>query len=103
MLIEGLLAQGRDAPAHDPVAIDGRQAPLRRPGPLLATTPYEALEGADALFVVTEWNEFRHPDFDRMQADEARPSIFDGRNIYDRSRCTTNGFTYFSRGRPAVT
>ena len=63
------------------------------------TVPYEALEGADALFVVTEWNEFRHPDFERMKALMKTPVIFDGRNIYDPSRMKELGFTYMGLGR----
>ena len=62
--------------------------------------PYEALEGAEALFVVTEWNEFRHPDFDRMKALMKAPVIFDGRNIYDLARMRELGFTYQGIGRP---
>ncbi len=61
--------------------------------------PYEALEGVDALFIVTEWNEFRHPDFERMKALMKTPVIFDGRNIYDPARMRELGFTYQGIGR----
>ena len=60
---------------------------------------YDALEGADALFVFTEWNEFRSPDFDRVKSELTEPVIFDGRNIYDPVELTERGFTYFSIGR----
>lgn len=60
---------------------------------------YDALTGADALVIVTEWNEFRRPDFERMKAAMKQPVIFDGRNIYDPSRLTELGFTYYGIGR----
>ncbi|HEX8435817.1 UDP-glucose/GDP-mannose dehydrogenase family protein [Archangium sp.] len=97
-VIEGLLAKGAQVTAHDPVA---ERTARRVLGDRVryAGLPYEALEGADALFVVTEWNEFRHPDFDRMRALMKSPVIFDGRNIYDPSRMQELGFTYMGLGR----
>ncbi|MFE8605642.1 UDP-glucose/GDP-mannose dehydrogenase family protein [Archangium violaceum] len=97
-VIEGLLAKGAKVAAHDPVA---ERTARRVLGDRIRYTnvPYEALEGADALFVVTEWNEFRHPDFDRMKALMKSPVIFDGRNIYDPSRMRELGFTYMGLGR----
>ena len=65
----------------------------------LCDKSYEALEGADALAVVTEWNEFREPDFGRMLRLLRTPVIFDGRNIYSPEHMRTLGFTYFSIGR----
>jgi UDPglucose 6-dehydrogenase len=62
--------------------------------------PYRALEGADALCVVTEWNEFRHPDFDRMKKLMKTPVIFDGRNVFDPRSMRERGFTYYGIGRP---
>ena len=67
-----------------------------------ATGAYEALEGADGLVVVTEWNEFRFPDFDRVRALLKEPVIFDGRNVYDPEKMAEMGFAYYSMGRPAV-
>ena len=61
--------------------------------------PYDALDGADALFVVTEWNEFRHPDFERMKALMKSPVVFDGRNIYSPSKMKELGFICFGVGR----
>ncbi|HEX5747493.1 MAG TPA: UDP-glucose/GDP-mannose dehydrogenase family protein [Archangium sp.] len=97
-VIEGLLAKGAKVAAHDPVA---ERTARRVLGDRIryTTVPYEALEGADALFVVTEWNEFRHPDFERMKALMKSPVIFDGRNIYDPSRMRELGFTYMGLGR----
>ncbi len=97
-VIEGLLAKGAQVTAHDPVA---ERTARRVLGDRIryANVPYEALEGADALFVVTEWNEFRHPDFDRMKALMKSPVIFDGRNIYDPSRMRELGFSYMGLGR----
>ena len=60
---------------------------------------YDALKGADALAVITEWNEFRRPDFDRMKSLMKRPVIFDGRNIYDPKLMKEKGFVYFGIGR----
>jgi UDPglucose 6-dehydrogenase len=68
----------------------------------LAPGNYEALEGADALVVVTEWNEYRHPDFQRIKNTLRRPVIIDGRNLYSLSRMKEFGFVYHSIGRPEV-
>ncbi|MBJ6761341.1 UDP-glucose/GDP-mannose dehydrogenase family protein [Myxococcaceae bacterium JPH2] len=97
-VIEGLIGKGAQVVAHDPVAA---HAAKRVFGDRIryASVPYEALEGVDALFVVTEWNEFRHPDFERMKALMKAPVIFDGRNIYDPVRMRELGFTHFSIGR----
>jgi UDPglucose 6-dehydrogenase len=60
---------------------------------------YDALRGADALAVVTEWNEFREPDFRKMRELLKSPVVFDGRNIYAPEQMRALGFTYFSIGR----
>jgi UDPglucose 6-dehydrogenase len=98
-VIEGLLGKGAQVVAHDPVA---QRTAQRYFGDRIryASLPYEALEGVDALFIVTEWNEFRHPDFERMKALMKSPIIFDGRNIYDPARMRELGFTYQNIGRP---
>ena len=67
-----------------------------------ATNNYDALDGADALIVVTEWNEFRRPDFSRMKGLLKYPVVFDGRNVYEPERMENSGFTYYSMGRPTV-
>ena len=97
-LIEGLLGKGARVVAHDPVA---EESARRVFGDRIAyaDVPYGALEGAEALFVVTEWNEFRRPDFDRMKSLMKSPVIFDGRNVYDPRKMRERGFTYFGIGR----
>ncbi len=97
-VIEGLLGKGARVVAHDPVAEHSARRYLGE-RVRYAALPYEALEGVDALFVVTEWNEFRHPDFERMKGLMKQPVIFDGRNIYDPARMRELGFTYLGIGR----
>jgi UDPglucose 6-dehydrogenase len=65
----------------------------------LCDKSYDALAGADALAVITEWNEFREPDFERMRSLLKAPVIFDGRNIYSPEQMRALGFTYLSIGR----
>jgi UDPglucose 6-dehydrogenase len=67
-----------------------------------AAHAYEALEGAAALAIVTEWLEYRNPDFERMKALLAQPLIVDGRNLYDPARLARLGFTYDSIGRAPI-
>jgi UDPglucose 6-dehydrogenase len=97
-VVEGLVGKGATVRAHDPVANDVARS-LFGQRVTITETPYEALEGADALFVVTEWNEFRQPDFERMKAMMKTPVIFDGRNIYDPVRLRERGFTVYGVGR----
>lgn len=100
-LIEGLVGKGATVAAHDPVAhVTAKRLFGDRIG--YTDTPYGAIEGADALFIVTEWNEFRRPDFDRLKASMKSPVIFDGRNVYDPKRMRERGFTYFGIGRGVV-
>jgi UDPglucose 6-dehydrogenase len=97
-LIDGLLAGGARVKAYDPKASEvARQLLGERV--TLCQRSYEALEGADALAVVTEWNEFREPDFERMKALMRRPAIFDGRNIYNPEKLKELGFHYEGIGR----
>jgi UDPglucose 6-dehydrogenase len=97
-LIDALLAAGAKVRVHDPEAIDNVRALY---GDKLAycDRPYGCLEQADALAIVTEWNEFRNPDFEVMARLLKSPVIFDGRNLYDPARMATLGFTYFGIGR----
>ncbi len=97
-LIEGLLGKGAKVNAFDPVA---HEVAKRRFGNRIrfAQTTYEALEGVDGLFLVTEWNDFRHPDFERMKSLMKTPVIFDGRNVFDPARVRGLGFTYYGVGR----
>jgi UDPglucose 6-dehydrogenase len=99
VLIEALLGKGAKVVAHDPVAHETAQRVFN--GRITyAPTPYKALEGADGLFVVTEWNDYRRPDFARMKALMKDPVVFDGRNVYDPPRMRERGFTYYAIGRP---
>ena len=97
-IIERLLARGVRIQAYDPAA-----APVARgifgDRIALCEKSYDALNGADALAVVTEWNEFREPDFAKMQSLMKSPVVFDGRNIYSPEHMRALGFTYFSIGR----
>ena len=100
-LIEELLAEGAIVSAHDPVAMDAARR-LFGDAVHFAKSPYAAVEGADALFLATEWNEFRQPDFERIKRKMARPVLFDGRNIWTPARVRELGFTYFGVGRPTL-
>jgi UDPglucose 6-dehydrogenase len=97
-LIEDLLGAGAHVVAHDPAAMPEAQRRLGRRIEL-AENGYAALDGADALAVVTDWNEYRHPDFARMKQTLRRPIVVDGRNLYDAAKMTRLGFTYLSIGR----
>jgi UDPglucose 6-dehydrogenase len=98
-IINGLLKRGAQVRAFDPEA---RDVARRIFGQRIhyARHAYDALTGADALLVVTEWNEFREPDFKRMMKLMKQPVIFDGRNIYNPVQVRELGFTYASIGRP---
>lgn len=97
-LIDDLLARGAAVVAHDPVAMNEAH---RRLGDRIeyAETNYEAVNGADALVIVTDWNEYRHPDFARIRKLLRRPVIIDGRNLYDPAKMAELGFRYDSIGR----
>jgi UDPglucose 6-dehydrogenase len=98
-MIQGLLAAGASVIAYDPEAMKvARTIFGSRIG--YADHGYAALTGADALAIVTEWNEFREPDFARMRKLMRSPVIFDGRNIYKPETIRAQGFTYYSMGRP---
>ena len=74
-------------------------APKKRLERAMVAAAWSALEGADALFVVTEWNDYRHPDFDRMKSLMKTPVVFDGRNVFDPKKMRELGFTYHGIGR----
>jgi UDPglucose 6-dehydrogenase len=97
-IIEGLLARGAKVQAYDPEAMHvARQ--LFGTKITYAKNAYRALVGADALLIVTEWNEFREPDFTKMKKTMKQPIIFDGRNLYQPEQLRELGFTYSSIGR----
>lgn len=100
VLMEALWAHGARVQAHDPAAMnEARRLYPGHPGLSLCDTPEQALHGADALALVTEWNLFRSPDFARMHALLKQPVIFDGRNIYDPEPLARLGFIYHGIGR----
>jgi UDPglucose 6-dehydrogenase len=102
-LIEDLLGAGADVAVHDPIAMDEARRRLPATDRIrFAASNYEALEAADALVVVTDWNEYRHPDFARIKAMLKRPIVIDGRNLYPLDRMAQFGFVYRSIGRPDV-
>jgi UDPglucose 6-dehydrogenase len=100
-IIEKLLEKGAIIKAYDPKAMNETKKIL---GDKIIYTKnsYEALEGAEALILVTEWNEFRRPDFDRIKSMLKTPVIFDGRNQYEAKRMKERGFDYFSIGKKEV-
>ncbi|AEQ53129.1 UDP-glucose dehydrogenase family protein [Pelagibacterium halotolerans] len=100
VLIEALWAAGATVVAYDPVAMDETARIYgARDDLMLAPDKYAALEGADALAICTEWQQFRAPDFDEMADRLAAKLIFDGRNIYAPDRLSRDGWTYVSVGR----
>ncbi len=100
VLIKGLWARGATVTAYDPVAAhETRRILGDDPRLNLSDTPLEALEGADALVIVTEWQVFRAPDFAVVKAKLKNPVIFDGRNLYDPKDVRAQGIEYFAIGR----
>jgi UDPglucose 6-dehydrogenase len=100
VLIADLLARGASICAYDPVAAHEAQRILgENPRIRYAATPMDALDGADALAIVTEWKEFRSPDFEAIKARLKTPVIFDGRNLYDPATPRKAGLEYFPIGR----
>src|SRR5262249_52369215 len=98
VIIEELLARGAAVRAYDPEALPTARRLFDR-RITLCEKSYDALAGADALAIVTEWNEFREPDFDKMRRLMRSPVVFDGRNIYSPEHMRALGFTYLSIGR----
>jgi UDPglucose 6-dehydrogenase len=101
VLIDALLAQGARVQVHDPEAMANVRETY---GDLLVycQTPMDALLGADALAINTEWSEFRNPDFAEMKRRMKSPVVFDGRNLYECEVMRDQGFTYYSVGRQTV-
>lgn len=100
-IIDALLSRGARVKANDPVATENAQTIF---GDRIAyvDNDYETAEGADALLVLTEWPEYRNPDFLRLKSLLKNPVIFDGRNVYEPSRMASLGFTHVPIGRPAT-
>jgi len=103
VLMEQLWAAGARVQAHDPVAMDEtRRLYGDRPDLSLHASAQAALEGADALVVITEWTNFRSPDFELIRSKLRQPVIFDGRNLYDPALLANLGIRYYSIGRPTL-
>jgi UDPglucose 6-dehydrogenase len=99
-VIADLLQAGATVTAYDPVAMqEAANCLANEPGINFADSQVAALAGADALVIVTEWREFRSPDFDVLKAELKYPVIFDGRNLYDPDMVRGLGFEYFAIGR----
>ena len=99
-LVDLLLEAGATVVAHDPVALAEAKRRLNA-AVQLVDQAYDALQGADALAIMTDWNEYRHPDFDRIKGALKQPVLVDGRNLYDSGKMLALGFRYFSIGRGA--
>ena len=100
-ILAKLIDDGADITAYDPEAMENIKGIL---GDKIkyAKRSMEALEGADALLICTEWAAFRNPNFEKMKAAMASPTIFDGRNLYETNKMESLGFTYHSVGRRPV-
>jgi UDPglucose 6-dehydrogenase len=104
-IIKALLEAGARIQAYDPEAIETFKTAIGEEVASQVTfvdTQNKATNGAEALIICTEWNEFRRPSFDEIRENLKSPVIFDGRNLYDLKRAKDAGFTYISVGRPMV-
>lgn len=101
VIIEKLLEMGAKVKAFDPEAMNAVKAYTKLDIQYTANM-YECVDGVDALVLVTEWNEFRTPDFSRLKATMKQPLIFDGRNVYEVETMEQEGFTYYSIGRKTI-
>ncbi len=103
VLIDDLVARGATVTAYDPVALaEAKRHYFDRIGVRFATTALDACDNADALLIVTEWKEFRSPDFGNLARRLKSPLIFDGRNLYEPARLAAAGFRYLAIGRAAA-
>jgi UDPglucose 6-dehydrogenase len=100
VLMEALWSAGATVRAYDPVAMpECLRIYGKRDDLVLCKTNPEVLQGADALAIVTEWREFRSPDFEAIKSSLRTPAIFDGRNLYDPAQMARAGFSYYAIGR----
>ena len=99
-IVDALVSRGAEVVAYDPVAMPAAKRAIGgKPGVGFATAPMAAVEGADALLVVTEWQEFRSPDFEALKRALKEPLVFDGRNLYDPAALRAAGFEHYAIGR----
>ena len=101
VLIDRMRELGANVQVHDPEASDNVRA-IDGDKIKYATQPEDALEGADALSINTEWSEYRHPDFAQVKRRMNAATVFDGRNLFEPGQMCEEGFTYFSIGRLPV-
>jgi len=102
LLVQSLMQEGCQVAAFDPAAME-RAREVLDPKVELVAGPYEAVQGADALLILTEWEEFASLDLDRVRKLLKYPIVIDGRNLYDPDAMASAGFTYYSVGRAATT
>jgi UDPglucose 6-dehydrogenase len=100
-VVEGLLERGAEVAAHDPAAME-RAREIFGDRIEYAADQYAACRGADGLLLVTEWLQYRRPDFDQLSAALSEQVVFDGRNIYEPARMRERGFAHYPIGRPGV-
>jgi len=101
LLVQELLREGCHICAYDPAAME-RAKEVLKSGVEFAADAYEAAEGADALLILTEWEEFASLDLERLRTLVKYPIVLDGRNLYDPALMVEHGFSYYSVGRPAA-
>jgi UDPglucose 6-dehydrogenase len=101
-IINGLLENGATVSAYDPAAMENAKFHFSNKIEYVHEQ-YDTLDNSDALLVLTEWNEFRNPEFDRIENKLNQKLIFDGRNVYSTKQMEELGFTYYSIGRVPVT
>jgi len=99
LLVQELLREGCHVCAYDPAAME-RAKEVLKSGVEFASDAYEAAKGADALLILTEWEEFASLDLERLRRLVKYPIVLDGRNLYDPAVMVEHGFSYYSVGRP---
>jgi len=102
-LIQELLAAGAKVKAFDPEAMANAKQTIGEHSIYFAQNAYDAIEQADALAIVTEWSEFRNPNFEKIKSLLKSKAIFDGRNVFSLEKMKEEGFYYESIGRTTVT
>jgi UDPglucose 6-dehydrogenase len=101
LLVQALLQEGCQVAAYDPAAVERAREVLQSKVELVGSA-YDAAHGADALLILTEWEEFSSLDLERLHKELKYPIVIDGRNLYDPDIMAARGFTYYSVGRPAA-
>jgi len=99
-LVKSLMAEGADVRAYDPEAMEKAKSDL--PNISYCSDPYQAAEGADAIVIVTEWDEFRQVNWERLRSTVEHPLVIDGRNMFVPEEISRHGFRYISVGRNSV-